>query len=298
MEKIKRDKFRVGVVPEHFSIPWFFGQEKGIFEKFNIDIELEEYPRGTGSMVRALQDNGLDIAVALTEGIVADITENGTDIKIISTYVQSPLHWAVVVSPQSSATSIEDLKEKTFGISRFGSGSHLMTYLMGHQRTWNMETDIKFSVKGGLVDLLGGIKDHSTDTFLWETFTVKHYCDDNQIKKIGEVVTPWPCFVIVARTDVIRSQTEAVKRFLSAIKEATISFKQHREEALQLVSRKSKLSLEDSAKWFDGVEFSDGSVSKQVLRNVVGVLRQTGVLKHDFVDIDKLYDSDVATICE
>lgn len=62
---------------------------------------------------------------------------------------------------------ISDLKGKAFGISRFGSGSHLMVSLLATSRHWNTETDIKYEVKGGLSDLVNGITDKSTDSFLW-----------------------------------------------------------------------------------------------------------------------------------
>lgn len=59
-----------------------------------------------------------------------------------------------------------------------------MTYLMADERHWNTQTDLQFEVKGGLVDLLQGIKDHSIDAFLWETFTTKPYMDQNLVRFI------------------------------------------------------------------------------------------------------------------
>ncbi len=40
--------FRIGIVPEHFSVPLFMGQEAGIFTKHGIHVELIEYHKGTG----------------------------------------------------------------------------------------------------------------------------------------------------------------------------------------------------------------------------------------------------------
>ena len=61
--------FKIGGVPEHFSIPWTSGEQ--IFQEAGLAMTYEEYPRGTGSMTSALRSGELDIAVALTEGLVA-----------------------------------------------------------------------------------------------------------------------------------------------------------------------------------------------------------------------------------
>jgi len=286
---MQKTSFNVGVVPEHFSLPFQLAKGKGIFAKHGLDITTVEHPRGTGSMCRALRSADLDIAVALTEGIVADIISNGPTFKLVSTYVQSSLHWAVVVHPDSPYKSIEDLKGKKFGISRFGSGSHLMTFLMADNLHWNLQTDLLFEVKGGLQDLLGGIKDKSTDAFLWETFTTKPYIDQNLVKKIGEVVTPWPCFVIAVRNDLLETQSGQIKKFLAAIQEACLEFKKT-DKSLKYISKESKLSLEDSKKWFDLVQFSfDGGVSRKVINHALELLLKVGVIKNK-VEIEAIVD--------
>jgi ABC-type nitrate/sulfonate/bicarbonate transport system substrate-binding protein len=111
-----------------------------------------------------------------------DISLNGPEVQIISGYIDSPLHWAVNVAPDSQIKSIEDLRNKTIGISRYGSGSHLMTYLMADQRNWDPNKELTLEVKGGIEDLVNGVLDHSTDAFLWETFTVKPWEEKGKTK--------------------------------------------------------------------------------------------------------------------
>mmetsp|Transcript_29222 Transcript_29222/g.41133 ORF Transcript_29222/g.41133 Transcript_29222/m.41133 type:complete len:295 (-) Transcript_29222:64-948(-) len=288
-------RLRVGVVPEHFSLPWYKGQENGTFKKHNVEIQLEVYPRGTGSMCRALRNNELDVAVALTEGIISDIANCGSEYAIIATYIDSPLRWAINVHPDSNIQSEEDLKGKTFGISRFGSGSHLMSFILGKNHSWNMQEDIQFKVKGGIDDLLEGIRDNTTDAFMWETFTVKPYLDAGQLRKISEVVTPWPCFVIAARRDVVSENKDYIKRFLQAIQEACIDFKNN-PQSLEFISEKCNLSLEDAQKWFESVSFSkNGAVSCETLTNTVNILVNTHVLS-EAVKPEVIYDADVANV--
>jgi len=285
----EKTSFTVAIVPEHFSLPWQLGKGRGIFSKHNVEVTTIEHPRGTGSMCRALRNGEIDVAVALTEGVISDIVNLGPSFKIIATYVQSSLHWAAVVHPDSSITSIDELRGKTFGISRPGSGSQLMAYVMANDRRWNLDQDLHFSIKGGILELIGGIQDHSTDVFLWETFTTKPYMDQNLVRKIGEVVTPWPCFVIAVRNDVLEANPSSVKRLLSAIQESCVEFKKT-EKSLKYISRESKLSLEDSKLWFDQVEFSDGKVSNKVLIETISALQRSNIIQNADVNISDLVD--------
>lgn len=261
-----------------------------MLNKHGVEAELIPQPRGTGAMCRSLRNNELDLAVALTEGVIADIaTHNDDYIKIIGTYVQSPLHWAVSVNAESSYQCIDDLRGKVFGISRFGSGSHLMTYLMASKYQWNMRTDVHFEVNGGLQDLLGGLKSNSTDAFLWETFTVKPFVNKQEIRNVGEVITPWPCFIIAANKTLLESHPEVIKDFLTCVQEGTKYFKDNEQESLEFISRECNLSNEEAKQWFDQVEFSkDSSISRSTMQKAIEILQNTGVLQQD-VDIARLY---------
>mmetsp|Transcript_20025 Transcript_20025/g.46793 ORF Transcript_20025/g.46793 Transcript_20025/m.46793 type:complete len:80 (+) Transcript_20025:175-414(+) len=74
------------------------------------------------------------MALLLTEGAVADITKGG-DYKLFGFYVQTPLTWGLHVrNDVEKFQSTDDLKNATFGISRFTSGSHLMSYVMASQK--------------------------------------------------------------------------------------------------------------------------------------------------------------------
>jgi hypothetical protein len=189
-----------------------------------------------------------------------------------------------------------------------------MAFLLGNEKRWNVEQDIHFVPKGGLNDLLEGIRDKSIDTFLWETFTVKPY--NNQVKytslvfaffvvcffsfltqnqrQIGTIATPWPCFVICAREETLVKDGDLIRRMLSAIQEACREFTVH-PETLETISKKCHLDIDDSKKWLDSVKFSNGDVSKNVLKNTGETLVKTGVLKAQ-PDIEKLYYHQITSI--
>jgi sulfonate transport system substrate-binding protein len=272
-------KLHIAVVPEHYSIPFTVGVTEKIFEKNGVDVDIMEYPRGTGSMVKALADDHIDIAIALTEGLVSDKVQHDTNYSILGTYVESPLDWGYISRFDSEISKPSDLEGKVFGISRYGSGSHIMAYLLAQQQGWSTD-DLKFSVKGGLEDLLHGIYDKSTDTFMWEKFMLKHVVVDQKVKYVGNIVTPWPCFCIAVRNEVLESHPEDIKHFLKAIQESCQIFKSDKEKSFELIRKKCHLDQEDAESWFNSVQFSTtNSIRKSDLEKTMQILQSCGVIQ-------------------
>ena len=58
----------------------------------------------------------------------------GNPSKLIGTYVASPLTWGAHVRQSSPLQSMADVDGATFGVSRMGSGSHLMACVDAHAR--------------------------------------------------------------------------------------------------------------------------------------------------------------------
>ena len=69
-------------------------------------------------MLVNLKAKRLDVVVALTEGLVADIAK-GSDVRLIGTYVETPLCWAISTGRDSTLVSVEDLKDKVRFTSYF-----------------------------------------------------------------------------------------------------------------------------------------------------------------------------------
>jgi cyclopropane fatty-acyl-phospholipid synthase-like methyltransferase/ABC-type nitrate/sulfonate/bicarbonate transport system substrate-binding protein len=251
----------------------------GIFLSKGVEVEFKEVPEGTGKMCAGLRDGSFDVAVLLTEGIVKDIAQGNPSL-LIATYVDSPLTWAVVTGPQSPTNSIDELKGKIIGISRFGSGSHLMSFVMADQKGWNVEAgDLTFAVNNDFAGLRTGVQSGATNAFMWETFMTKPYVDRKELKKIGEVVTPWPCFMIAARTEVAEKRWSDLEKMLAGIEEACQKFKQGGEASVQHLSAKFGLTVEDAAKWFAGVRYSaHGAISRRVLVRTVDTLIRAKIL--------------------
>lgn len=210
-------------VPEHFNLPWHLCLENGEFEKENIDLQWTDVPEGTGKMCQMLRDGSTDIAVILTEGIIKDIV-NGNPSKIVQIYVESPLIWGIHVGADSKFKTITDLENTKAAISRLGSGSQLMAYVNAKNQGWNsrqLEFEIVNTIEGAVTALNNGTADY----FMWERFMTQPLVDQGIFKRVADCPTPWPCFVIAVREEVLVSQPEVIARLLKIINAKTKDFK-------------------------------------------------------------------------
>ncbi len=272
---------KIGGVPEHFNLPWHLAIENGAFQKENLDIQWTDFYGGTGAMTKALREGEADIAVVLTEGIIADIIK-GNGCKIIGQYVKSPLTWGIHTGTASPFQDANELKGARFAISRFGSGSHIMTFVDANNRGWN-PAEQQFVKVGNLDGARSSLTARETDALLWEKFTTKPYVDNGELRRIGETVTPWPCFVMAAKESFVQANLEEVKKLLRVIQRSCSQFMfqaNAAEVSVQMVAERYKLKVEDVKVWFGQTRWSTNNlISRAVLRNVVDTLNDVGVIE-------------------
>eukprot|EP00040_Diaphanoeca_grandis_P026497 m.148536 g.148536 ORF g.148536 m.148536 type:complete len:599 (-) comp30604_c0_seq1:18-1814(-) len=278
-------KIRVCGVPEHFNMAWHLGIERGIFEDNGVQVEWVTEGLGTGAMINRLKSGDVDVIVALTEGLVSEIVKEGSDVRFLGTYVGSKLTWAISSAGENSDAcgkikNIEDLRDGTIGVSRMTSGSHLMATVLASQRGWDVNK-LKFEIKGNFENLRNGVNDGSTDAFMWETFTTKPYHDSSEINRVGDIQTPWPCFMLAGKKSVIDERLGDFQKMLAGVHRAARLF--HTEPGMiSAIANRYHLKLEDAAKWFSGVHIAaERFVSESSLDEVLVVLKATGVISAD-----------------
>ena len=210
-------------VPEHFNLPWHICLEQGEFKKENIDLQWTDVPEGTGKMCQMLRDGSSDIAVILTEGILKDIV-NGNPSKIVQVYVKSPLVWGIHVAAQSNYQTLADLENTKVAISRLGSGSQLMAYVNAKNQGWNTN-ELQFEIVNTIDGAVTALTEGTADYFMWEHFMTKPLVDKGVFRRLADCPTPWPCFVIAVREEVLATQPEAIATLLEIINAKTRDFK-------------------------------------------------------------------------
>ena len=258
-------KINIGGVPEHFNLAWYLTLKERAYEKEGINLRWKDYPGGTGAMCKALRNKKIDIAVILTEGIIKDIIA-GNPSKIVQTFVQSPLIWGIHVAADATYNTIEDLQGTKAAISRYGSGSHLMAYINAENNGWNTD-DLGFEVINNLEGAINGLNKGKGDYFMWEHFTTKPLVDQGIFKRVADCPTPWPCFVIAVRSELLEEDEETVKTVLNIINEMTAKFKELPNIDERIAARYEQ-QLEDVQKWLSLTEWSQELIDEKTIQKV------------------------------
>lgn len=264
---------RVIGVPEAFNDPW----TQADFSHLSSIPQFQPFPGGSGAMINALVSNQADIAFVLTDCLVAAI-ENQSPVRLISPLVTTPLVWAVAVSPISTITTINDLSNATWGVSRLGSGSHVMARTLAKEKKWPQP---KFVVCGGFDGLRKGLDDKSIDVFLWERFTTRPFEREGVVRLVGEVPTPWGCFCVAVKKGCER--LKEVYQVVDAFLKAGESFL-HQESSVQGIVERYRMTEDDAKQWIQGVQYAKPGVrevDKQQLILTRDTLVDAGVIKED-----------------
>ncbi|KAJ7593329.1 periplasmic binding protein-like II [Mycena floridula] len=286
---------RVGYVREHFCSPLlqFDAVDQGK------TFTLVECPSGTGQLISRLTKDEIDVAIALTDPLISGIAKGCKDYKLVGSYVSTPLNWAVITGKDSKYQTIADLKDTTIGISRIGSGSQTMAYVMGLQNGWPSE-NLKFQGKSSLIvpssthkntpvnndihGLVDSVNDGTTSAFMWEWFTTKPWLDSGVVRFIGSVPTPWPSWLIAAQP---KASTEDLTRFLASLTVHVREFDSAASRAsknVQFIKDKFGYPEEDIKAWMQTVAYPEdcSTISRKVIAETLSVLGKAGVVEGDF----------------
>lgn len=266
---------RIVGVPEHFNLPWHLAIEEGKFEKEGIQLEWTDVPEGTGKMCQMLRDGETDIAVILTEGIVKDIV-NGNPSSIVQLYVESPLLWGIHVAAESPYHDITSIAHTTTAISRMGSGSHLMAYVHAQEQAWDT-SQLKFHIVNTLDGAVESLQQGTSDYFMWERFMTQPLVDKGIFRRIGVCPTPWPCFVIAVRNELLAADKPLLSQLLQVINQETLHFKQ-RQNIAQILADRYHQKIEDLQLWLEGTTWSQSGLTETMLNKIQNQLLELNII--------------------
>ncbi|MBP7396948.1 MAG: ABC transporter substrate-binding protein [Flavobacterium sp.] len=278
---------RIAGVPEHFNLPWHLAIENGDFKKEAIDLQWTDVPEGTGKMCQMLRDGSTDIAIILTEGIVKDITV-GNPSKIVQVYVETPLIWGIHVAAQSKYENLAQLEGTKAAISRIGSGSQLMAYVNAGNQKWDANS-LSFEIVNTIDGAVTALTEGTADYFMWERFMTQPLVDKGIFRRIADCPTPWPCFVVAVREEILNQNPEIITKILEVINSNTLNFKSLPNIIKKLAVRFHQKE-EDLEKWLALTEWSQNQLSENVLNNVQNQLLELGIIdkKSTFAEIVKV----------
>ncbi len=244
---------RVGGVPEHFNYPWHVAIDSGAFDSLGVAVEWIDFPGGTGAIMAALESGEIDMATPLTEGAITAIA-NGNPSELVSIWVDSPLLWGIHVANDSPFDRVEGLEGQRFAISRYGSGSELMSLVLAQNNGWTL-TDDSWVPVGGLDGALAALPAGDAEVFLWNLSMTQPHVSDGTFRRIGVLPTPWPSFAIAASTAFLDADASLARR-ISVIARQQADALELDEELGQLVVDRYNLEVESALEWVDQIDWT------------------------------------------
>ncbi|EME32454.1 hypothetical protein Gasu2_04880 [Galdieria sulphuraria] len=284
----------VGGVPEPFNLPLDLVNEKNYLRNGGIDKVLwRKVLEGTAALIEGLHDGSFHVVTALTECAVAAALKDSS-LQIVGSYVDSSLNWAVITSAQQEKFhNITDLGSSPVrvGISRYGSGSHLMPLIMAKQESWRNLPE--FVVCNNFAGLRQAVLSGTADFSMWEWFMTKPYVEEGLLKFIGNVPTPWPSVCFLTKKNVINNFKGELFSALCSIRETACEFRgnvsnvnteQFATSVDKIVSQFS-FKPQDAKSWLESVRFSrDGLVSVSTVQTIAQALCEAGIVDRRIPD--------------
>lgn len=247
-------------------------------------------------MIQSLKSSDIDVGIGLTEGWVAGLAKEKSEkqpYQLVGTYVETPLCWAISTGSKREIKSVQELRGKKIGVSRIGSGSYVMGFVLADKNGWlekkiGGESNSPFEpvVLNTFANLRGAVNSGEADFFMWEHFTSKRYYDNGEIAKIGEIYTPWSSWKIVASDP----QDGALQTMADAINQGVQHFRENEDEAIEYISQELDYSKEDATEWMKTVRFADNvrGVDPSVIDKTIDILGKAGVLDAKTVKSDDM----------
>lgn len=269
-----KTQLRVGGVPEHFNLPWQWAAERDIFSAENIELSWTMYAGGTGAMTQAIQNNALDVAILLTEGFIASAND-GLKAKIAKVYIDTPLVWGIYTAADAPFDKLTKQHSAPVAISRFGSGSHLMSMIHAQERGIQLKEN-QFNIVNSLYGGVESLKQHTSKLFYWEKFMTRPHVKSGEVKLIGEFSAPWSSFLIIVSDEALKKKREAVEQLLQIMNVECIAFKQENHSAIQL-RKKFDMTIPEARQWLRHTQWNyDFHVEAASLHNAKQALALIG----------------------
>lgn len=130
-------------------------------------------------------------------------------------------------------------------------------------------------------NLRNAVNSGEADFFMWEHFTSKKFYDSGEIRRVGEIYTPWSSWKIVASTKLTQGGLDArVSDLFGKLDQGIAHFNANQEEAVAYISSSLGYTEPDAREWLKTVKFPTKTegVADEVVQNCVSILRKAGVL--------------------
>ncbi len=189
-----------------------FGASKGFFEEEGLDVEFVSVE----DPITGLLSGDIDIADTPTTNAILSANQ-GAPIKIVSSLFRSKGPFYLLGNEEID--TIEDLKGKTVGAAKFGSGLDVYVRTILKEHGLDPDNDVTLIANGVHQEAYASLTNGQVDATIIHEPWVSYAEDEESGKLLARGWDYLPTFhtgVLVASDDAIAENPEGIKRLLSA----------------------------------------------------------------------------------
>lgn len=215
------------------SVSTWVPKEAGIYQKYGLDVNII-YVSGAQAISTLISG---DTQIVQGSGAAAVLSRlSGADVTIIGTTI-NVVPMSLVTTPDISR--VQDLKGKTFGVSRFGSLTDVGLRKAVSEFGLDPATDIKMIQTGGVPEILlfmqqGVIKGGLISSPTLERAKELGY---KEFLNLGEIKYRYPGTALVTTGSFIKNRPQTLNRFLKATLEGIKHAKANPDFTVQVLAK-------------------------------------------------------------
>ena len=226
----------LGLVSPNLStqLPIVVAQQAGFFKDESLNVHSVTIASGGTLMVAILTSGHADLVVSGVAAIMRAI-DRGAPVTVVSGF-QNKIDFALIGS--KGVTRLEDLKDKTVGVTSAGSFSEFAVLEALRRRGFTRDKDYKLIAAGSTHLRIGALKGGKVDAIPLSSGE-RHTLEDEGypvLLEVGKVVPEIPLAVLVAAKQFAAKESGLVTRFIRALAKSMQLIKSNREKAIQLAA--------------------------------------------------------------
>ncbi|MBV9596181.1 MAG: ABC transporter substrate-binding protein [Chloroflexi bacterium] len=223
-------------------LPLFIARDKGIFNKYGLDVDLK--PLGGGSVATAALLGGDVQLVDITGSEIVTANAQGGDVVVLATLTPT---YPYVFEVSKDITDKEDLKGKTIAIRAVGDATDIATRVMLKKEGLDPDKDVTLLAVQQEGARMAALQSGQI------CCSVAQVSDRLQLEKVGFHTLvdltaeglPNSQGVIAARRDYVQANPQVVQNFINSVVAGIALMKADKAGALPVL--KAQLNLDDDA---------------------------------------------------
>jgi NitT/TauT family transport system substrate-binding protein len=221
----------------------WMAKESGAFEKHGIQADIILITSGPVA-VQSLIGGDLQMVSAASNAVINAILSGAPIIGVAGT-ANRPYHRLFV---QPDIQQLEDLRGKTLGVTRFGSITDNLTRIL--LRRNGLEGAVTVRQLGGTIEVAAAFQNRLIAGAVTSELRVTPPAQAKVLVRLVDLGIPYSMNLLAVQREYYRRNPEAVENSVKAYVDGIAFLHQHKERALRIITKYSRLSDPKSVQEF------------------------------------------------